>query len=69
MFSVKSEKVLTRRGSKLLAEVIIGIIGLLGILIAQSAHDSHMKTGTNVSGEVVKVVQVPTKIDWLEILF
>lgn len=73
MFSPNSQQTLTRRGSKLLVEMIIGIIGLLGIMLAQIGEDSrdYHLSKLNAQGEQVSVnvSKVTAKIDWLDVLF
>jgi len=72
--SVKSNiNSLTPRGSKLLVEMVIGIIGLLGIMLAQAVEPELGATFDNlqhkrgvVSAEVSDATQ---KIDWIDILF
>ena len=72
--SVKqSRNSLSPRGSKLLVEVIIGIIGILGIMLAQAGEPGVSKTLQKLhnKGEMisVEVQQAAPKVDWIEILF
>lgn len=78
MFSQKSHQSLSRRGSKLLVEMVIGVIGILGIMLAQfegHGNDSlphGLKSGGEAgSGETIgtHVVRITPEIDWSEILF
>ncbi|MCW8877673.1 MAG: hypothetical protein OQK51_11505 [Kangiellaceae bacterium] len=69
MLLTSQQKSLSKRGSKLLVEVVIGVIGLLGIMVAQSgSHQEHVFY-SKANGEVVSVEQSESKIDWLDILF
>ncbi len=73
MFSQSQHHSLTRRGSKLLVEVVIGVIGVLGIMLAhvgehRQAADFH---GGNISGESIsiEVSKVAPRINWSEVFF
>jgi len=64
---------LSRRGSKLLVEAVIGVIGILGIMLAQVGA-----TSSNIDGDVINkgeqvigkaVSGMTAQIDWSEILF
>lgn len=63
---------MTRRNSKLLVELTIGVIGLLGILFAQMPARA---TPSELTGQVLEqtselgVQSVTPKIDWFEVLF
>ncbi|MET1254694.1 hypothetical protein [Aliikangiella maris] len=69
MLANKPLNSLTRRHSKLLAELIIGIIGVFGIMLAEidSKDRNHLVQFQNQQSVVMKVS--PSKIDWLEVLF
>ncbi len=73
MFSQIKQHSLTRRNTKLMVEIVIGIIGLLGIMLAQlepsrsSMDQMLLDNDKTVIGE--GVAKVVTKIDWLDILF
>jgi len=73
MLNTKLRGSLTRRGSKLLVEMIIGVIGILGIMLAQSAtvQNSSIEQLVDQNGKVVQtqVANMTPKVDWLEILF
>jgi|GEM_PF-2185735 len=64
---------LTRRGSKLLVEMIIGVIGILGIMLSQvEMSQAGSVERTVVNGNIVVslgVARAATKPDWAEILF
>ena len=80
MFVHKPHHSLTRRGSKLLVEVVIGVIGIFGIMLAQLGEQSIGK-GVVIKDQVqaVSVSQmsvsqesankITPKIDWLELLY
>ena len=67
---------LSRRGSKLLVELVIGIIGLMGILLAQYAPTTKHSTMAEFRSELAQGLgagkhdtTAATRIDWLDILF
>ncbi|TQV86610.1 hypothetical protein [Aliikangiella coralliicola] len=71
MLTRKSHKSLSRRGSKLLVEVVIGVIGLLGIMLAQAGQTEKLNGQDSLEHNAgfAQVSNVSTKIDWLEVLF
>ncbi len=81
ILSRQSAYLFSRRGSKLIVEVIIGVIGLLGIALAQvtepvpvylSGEDRvilSISKGVEVSSSQDKFLLVTPAVDWLEILF
>ena len=73
MFNTKLRGSLSRRGSKLLVEMIIGVIGILGIMLAQSSAYNQAQLerlrANNVELVNAKVSEITPKIDWQEILF
>ncbi len=72
MLAKSEHRTLTRRDSKLLVEVVIGVIGLLGILLAQASHFSHPQDSQSmgVKNSVVISQSQPTlEFDWIDLLF
>lgn len=69
MLLSSQSKSLSKRGSKLLVEMIIGVIGLLGIMVALSGNQQDQIFYSKANGEIVSIEQSETKIDWLDILF
>lgn len=57
----------------MLVEVVIGIIGMLGIMLAQAGNSqlnsglTQMENGETVIASELK--QVTPQVDWIEILF
>lgn len=68
MKNTSSHRTLSRRGSKLLVEVVIGAIGILGIMLAQSIESSHYRIQQMNQSGVMMQVEAPVEIDWLDIL-
>lgn len=73
MFNSSLPGSLSRRGSKLLVQMIIGVIGILGIMLAQSSagNGSQIERFVDENGKVVQteVAKIAPKIDWSELLF
>lgn len=73
MLIANRRRSLSRRGSKLLVEMIIGVIGILGIMLAQNSayHNSQAGQLVDHNGKIIKteVARMTSKIDWLDILF
>lgn len=66
-------KPFSKRASKLFVEMVFGVLGLLGIMIAQAVEPEAKETLYQLKhhGEVmnVDVSNVAPQIDWLDILF
>lgn len=73
MLSNQSHNSLSRRGSKLLVEVVIGVIGILGIMLAQAGENQMSSSLTQVDNGKAMIAselkQVTPEIDWVDILF
>jgi len=67
------QRSLSRRGSKLMVEAIIGVIGILGIMLAQLETSAASTKMQQLNEQVVaigsEVKSSAKEIDWLEILF
>ncbi len=73
MFIRNNRHTFSRRGSKLVAELVIGVIGILGIMLAESSqHNMEQLAAYKNAGEFVVQTQLAgstKKVDWLDILF
>ena len=65
--------VISRRGSKLLVELVIGVIGLLGILLAQAKEPNFAEALQKLQsrGQVMslEMTQEPAELNLLDLLF
>ncbi|MGX5201336.1 hypothetical protein [Aliikangiella sp. IMCC44632] len=71
MLSTKTKVAFSRRHSKTIVEIIIGVIGLLGIMVAQIDHtnkDFGLKE-RQFSQNVSELPPLQTPVNWLELLF
>ncbi len=73
MFKTSTQGTLSRRGSKLLVELIIGVIGVLGIMLAQNSQygQAQLERLANKGDTVAQsqVSNITQKVDWLDIIF
>lgn len=61
---------LSPRDSKLLVELVIGIIGILGIMLAQmSEHKMTMKPQQIITTGKINAVKSESETNWFDIIF